>query len=155
MGLQIYTLPRYTLFSIIQYWCAWFYCTIIFFPYMCITGIYSWCLVDSANVLCTKYNITKVQALLSFFLWFVSIIPQNSRRVLNIFCSCFVPSLLLVSTFKYCDTAVYSLFLLGLLLQKTLVEISRLNIFNYIWSLIKIGERKSIQGWMFKRRNAS
>ena len=42
-----------------------------------------------------------------------------------------------------------------LLLQKTLADILRLNIFKYIWSLIKIEERKSIWGWMFKRRNAS
>lgn len=136
MGLQIYTLPWCTVFFQLYSLGVLGLLFTYLFPIHVHNG-YIWVMLSwSCQCTCTKYNVTKVQAFLSCFLWVVPKISQNSRRVLNILCCCFAPSLpLLVSIFEYCNTSnLFSSSFWVLLLQKTLADILRKNIFNCIWS---------------------
>lgn len=73
-------------------------CYLVIFP-LCVYWVYNeWCWIDSV----TKYNVNKVQARLSHFLWVMPKIFQNLRRDLNILCTWIISPLpLLVLFFKY------------------------------------------------------
>lgn len=110
------------LFSIVQSWCAWFIVQLSFFP-TCLQWVYNgWCLVDSV----TKENVTKIQALLPYFLW---IVPENFpefKEAPKHSCCVVLPLPILASIFEYCDTKIfYSSFFWVLWLNKTLANILR------------------------------